>query len=396
MGEEEPADPKHCGRSHLQPFVEKPYALNHLLHIAGQRLQRRERLSQPFRWHLAYAQRYSNLLELCRHHHEPVHRLLDVREGAANHVQQVVDPAQLLAQHRVHAVQVLHRIFLLRQLQVEVTGKSLEDLFGGGVHSLFERVASPAPASHARLRVEERFQNGVGLLDLPCNVGVLVQAKHFWRADQRKLFDEGDEVRMPISQRHMVRFAAQLVPVLQDLGVVEIREQGHQEAAVLRVRHLAPVVALPARVRERVEGDGFVFVQEHLELAHGDAEVVLVEFVRDVPSDGAVASSLAYGAVEEAEAVQHLSPGIGLGALAEEVVVRYGVALVQPQQSGAKRLRGLGGNLDSSLQDADGEDVGRVGGEPEPELRVGVGPGELVLAYHLQLGEERLGQVAVH
>lgn len=75
----------------------------------------------------------------------------------------------------------------------------------------------------------------------------------------------------------MVRFAAQLVPVLQDLGVVEIREQGHQEAAVLRVRHFAPVVALPARVRERVEGDGFVLVQEHLELAHGDAEVVLVE-----------------------------------------------------------------------------------------------------------------------
>ena len=55
------------------------------------------------------------------------------------------------------------------------------------------------------------------------------------------------------------------------------------------------VVALPGRVAERHEGDVRVFVQEHAQLARADAQVVLVELVRDVPPDGPELAALLLG-----------------------------------------------------------------------------------------------------
>ena len=49
-----------------------------------------------------------------------------------------------------------------------------------------------------------------------------------------------------------------------------------------------------------------VLVDEHVELAHGDAQVRLVELVRDVPADGAERAPLLDHSVEEAQAVQQL------------------------------------------------------------------------------------------
>lgn len=50
--------------------------------------------------------------------------------------------------------------------------------------------------------------------------------------------------------------------------------------------HLATIVALSTGVLQGIEGDRWIFVQEHLELACADAQVVLVEFIWDVPAYG--------------------------------------------------------------------------------------------------------------
>ena len=48
--------------------------------------------------------------------------------------------------------------------------------------------------------------------------------------------------------------------------------------------HLAAVVALPTGVLQGVKGDLRVLVQEHLELASADAQIILIELIGNVPS----------------------------------------------------------------------------------------------------------------
>ena len=47
--------------------------------------------------------------------------------------------------------------------------------------------------------------------------------------------------------------------------------------------HLAAIVTLPAGVLQRVKGDVRVLIQEHLELACTDAQVILIKFIWYVP-----------------------------------------------------------------------------------------------------------------
>ena len=90
--------------------------------------------------------------------------------------------------------------------------------------------------------------------------------------------------------------------------------------------------------------------------------------------------------MEEAQPEEHGAPHGGLGALGEELRVVDGVRLVQAQERGAERLGRLGSDLDAVLQHTHREDVGRVAREPQPELRVGGGRRQVVLAHCLQLG----------
>lgn len=56
--------------------------------------------------------------------------------------------------------------------------------------------------------------------------------------------------------------------------------------AQVREAHLATIVALSTGVLKSVKGDVWVLIQEHLELAGTDAQIILIELVWDVPANG--------------------------------------------------------------------------------------------------------------
>ena len=121
--------------------------------------------------------------------------------------------------------------------------------------------------------------------------------------------------------------------VINDLHAVEDGEEGDEKSAVPVVRDSSPVVALASQVRQCVQGEVLVFVQEHLQqgvgaetgpmvgvsgytdllLFHADPQVRLVELVGDVPAQGSELPPLLHHGVEEAEPKEELPPGLGLG-----------------------------------------------------------------------------------
>ena len=70
--------------------------------------------------------------------------------------------------------------------------------------------------------------------------------------------------------------------------------------------------------------------------------------------------------MEEAETEEHLLPDLLLLGAAEEVGVADGVAGVGAQQVGSQALGRLVGHLHAVLQDAEGELVRWITGEPQP------------------------------
>ena len=74
-------------------------------------------------------------------------------------------------------------------------------------------------------------------------------------------------------------------PIPHMVGVVG-PEDRHQCVPVMGVRDLPPVVAFSSSVREGLIGDLGVLVQKHLDLADADAQVILIELIWNVPSNG--------------------------------------------------------------------------------------------------------------
>mmetsp|Transcript_22137 Transcript_22137/g.48342 ORF Transcript_22137/g.48342 Transcript_22137/m.48342 type:complete len:214 (+) Transcript_22137:1762-2403(+) len=161
------------------------------------------------------------------------------------------------------------------------------------------------------------------------------------------------------------------------------------------VRDLASVVALPCRVAERVIRDLGVLVQEHLELPHADAQVILVELIRNVPANRAELAPLLHDGVEEGQAEQQLAELLVLHAALKELGVADGVRGVGAQQTGTQALGRLVCHLDTVLEDGDGEDGAGVGGQPQPEVAIHLALHQLLLRDELQGWQEALGQVAV-
>ena len=62
-------------------------------------------------------------------------------------------------------------------------------------------------------------------------------------------------------------------------------------------------------MKEWRNGTHVVLVDEHVELTDGDAQICLVEFVRDVPADRPEGAALLDDGVEEAQPVQQLLEG---------------------------------------------------------------------------------------
>ena len=95
------------------------------------------------------------------------------------------------------------------------------------------------------------------------------------------------EIRAPRPRLrgHRVRAArAQREGALrEDLGPVHALEDGGEKAAVLVVRDAAAVVALADDVTQSGKRHGVVVAHVRVQLARRDAEVAIVEAVRNVP-----------------------------------------------------------------------------------------------------------------
>ena len=174
-----------------------------------------------------------------------------------------------------------------------------------------------------------------------------MEAVHLRRGDERQGVDVL-EVRLVVSVwRRLVQAArGEGVVFVQNLGGVKQLEYGVGGDPVVAVGDLPAVVALAARVHQRLVRHLGVLVEEHLQLPDGDAKVVLVEVVRDVEPDGAVFPPLLHRRVKKREAKAHLAPGRVLGARVEELAVGQRVGHERSHQAGAEALRCLVGHLD--------------------------------------------------
>ena len=105
----------------------------------------------------------------------------------------------------------------------------------------------------------------------------------------------------------------------------------------------------------------------HHELVAG-REVSPVELVGDVPADGTVLPPLLHDGVEEGHGVQHGRPGGVVGV----VQVVLGDVSVGSLHTRSDPLRWLVGELQGHLQQADGELLVDLRGDPQPEGGVDV------------------------
>mmetsp|Transcript_36233 Transcript_36233/g.69475 ORF Transcript_36233/g.69475 Transcript_36233/m.69475 type:complete len:429 (-) Transcript_36233:349-1635(-) len=332
--EKEAGEPEHHGGTLVDPFLEKVHPLAQLLDVASQGLERRERLLQPHRGHLAYKQRLSHHVQGVREQDESLDGLLDVGQTVADNGDEVVDARALLHQDGVHAVVVVLRVGPLHRLAVKVGLDARGDVHRHLANHLLLALAGAAPSRVARLGGHQRIQKQVRVLHVLGDIRVFVQAVHLRGRDERQ---GADVVYVPlpllrVRRRVVLPAGGELVLLGENLGVVEEIDDGHQRAAVGAVRHLASVVALPGGVLESLVGHLVVLVQKHLKLAQADAQVVVVELVRDVEPNGPVPRSVLEERVEEGQPKEHLAPRGLLVAREEEGVVRGGVVVVGPDE----------------------------------------------------------------
>eukprot|EP00955_Chlamydomonas_euryale_P005073 54229-Chlamydomonas_euryale.AAC.5 len=125
-----------------------------------------------------------------------------------------------------------------------------------------------------------------------------------------------------------------------------------------------------------------------LQELHARAQVRLVELVRDVPADGAKLAALLRDRVQEAHDEEQLAPLLARDRVQQ--VLRD--PLVRRAQPGLHADRGLVGDLDAHLQQANGELRVRLCGDPQAEVLVDV---LLLDQVRLHLGQIRQPQVRV-
>mmetsp|Transcript_13246 Transcript_13246/g.37418 ORF Transcript_13246/g.37418 Transcript_13246/m.37418 type:complete len:433 (-) Transcript_13246:4693-5991(-) len=365
-----------------------------LCHVGPQRLEAWEGDLEPQSRNLAVEKRHAHGVQVCAHQGEALHCLAQVHQGCADPRQQGVDAAELLDQDGVHGVVVVLRVLPGHRLGVKVVRQVGKHVGGHLAYDLLR--ALPASAGVAALRQQQAVQQDVGLLDILRHVGVCVQAKHLRLCNQRQgvyVFEVALE--LAVGGGVVGATVRQLVVVVQDVRHVVRLQDRHERVAVMAICHLATIVALAAGVAQRVVRDIRELVQEHLQLPDADAQVVLVELVRDVPANWPKLPSLLHDGVEEGKPKHELPELSILRTRVEELRVAHWVRLEGSEKAGPQPLGWLICDLDTVLQDRNREDIGGVGGQPEAELLVGVLRDELLLAVELQLRQEALGEVAV-
>mmetsp|Transcript_14245 Transcript_14245/g.33969 ORF Transcript_14245/g.33969 Transcript_14245/m.33969 type:complete len:277 (-) Transcript_14245:1322-2152(-) len=183
--------------------------------------------------------------------------------------------------------------------------------------------------------------------------------------------------------------------VLQCLLAVVALQQRGQEPPVHRLRDAAPVVALPRQVVQRLDwGLIRVLVQEHLQLSHGDPQVVLRELVGDVPAQRPEESALLDHGVEEAKVEGQALELPATGAGFEKLLIADGVHVVGARHVSPQAFGSFIRHLHAILQNCDGELVGRIRSEPKAEILVNLFR-VLLIQQPLQSGHPGRCQVTI-
>ena len=166
-------------------------------HITAERLERRVRLGGPDGRHFPDNHTVKHILQLSGHHHQTLHGLLDVLEGATDHGREPVEPDQLLPQHRVHRLLVHHREHLHYHLQVEVRWEFRQNI---GRQLIDNHLRGfPLAAGLPGKREQDAFKQVLRLLVVLGDVRVLVQPEDLGVGDDGQgadVLDVGGVVAM--------------------------------------------------------------------------------------------------------------------------------------------------------------------------------------------------------
>ena len=145
------------------------------------------------------------------------------------------------------------------------------------------------------------------------------------------------------------------------------------------------------RTSDGVVVDVFILVEEHVNLAHADGKIRVIELVRNIPAQRAELTPLLHQRVEKAHTKQKFAEWLQetivsiskettknkknathlfLLASCEERRVRNGVKHVRARDVGFEALGRLIGQLNARLQHSYREMRRRVARQPQTEIRV--------------------------
>mmetsp|Transcript_60189 Transcript_60189/g.148006 ORF Transcript_60189/g.148006 Transcript_60189/m.148006 type:complete len:435 (-) Transcript_60189:5812-7116(-) len=367
----EAREPEGLGTAALDPLVE-------LLVPPQQRLvpdahRRREpRALEPQRRHLGVGQRVQGLREVVGHDDGAVDGQLQVLKGAAHDIEDALQHVHLLAEGDVDGlgdaalVEVRLDLLLLegpRQLRQEVLGHLRH-------HLLARRPLSAAAA--LRLRVDDGREDLLGVVEAEHQVGVHVEPKHLGHVRCRVGVDVLAEVVDLGALRHGVALD-EGVARLEDRLAEELFREGVHLPPVPVVGDAAAVLDLRDHVAHRRPRDVLGLLGVHvedvvLEEERAGVEVRLVELVGHGPPDGSELAALLGDAVQVAQHPQERAP-LDAGHSVEHVLRHPRVGALH---AGAHAHGGLVGDLDSHLEQPDGDARVRLGRDPHAELYVDV------------------------
>mmetsp|Transcript_5662 Transcript_5662/g.19199 ORF Transcript_5662/g.19199 Transcript_5662/m.19199 type:complete len:711 (+) Transcript_5662:204-2336(+) len=393
--EVEARDPEHGGRAVVDPVLQHLEAVAELHHVRPQGLERGVALARPQPGDLPVEDGVGELLEVAAHDHEAFDGELEAPDGGVHHADEAVVAHELLAEHGVHALVVVHGVLVVGRLQVERLGHLVAD----GLRDLAHQLVLPLPAPALALAHGEQdgLEEQVRLPLVLGDVRVLVQPKHLGQRNDRERLDvlEVALVR-PLVGRVVLPGGGEGVLLAQGGGVEQPAEDAHQRLAVVGVGAAPAVVALADGIADGLEGHLLgELVDEHEQLPHGDLQVGVGELVLDIPAQGPELDALLHEGVEEAQPEEQLVELLRpLPRAVEELRVVDGVVEVRLHDVCAEPLGRLVGHLDSVLQHGDGEVRARVRGEPQAEVGARVLRGDL-LADALQGTHPADRQVAV-
>mmetsp|Transcript_53888 Transcript_53888/g.129849 ORF Transcript_53888/g.129849 Transcript_53888/m.129849 type:complete len:420 (+) Transcript_53888:262-1521(+) len=308
LREVETRDPERLRDAVVDPVAQELEALQQLDRPRGKRLQRRVALRLPDTGHTLRGHGVTHVLELRRHDHETLERLLDVDERAVHDDKELVVPDALLHKHSVHRLLVLDRVHHLDLLNVEHRWQVLQDALRHIGNELLARLA--AAARTARLQGEHNRERIDGLVVVARDVCVGVHAEDLGIGVQRQ--------RVQVLNVAVVRVLGiavdrvvetgrrELVTRLHGLRTEVVQEDNVNCTKILVVRHSPAIIDVRGEEVQHLVGHLIVVVEEDLKLLARDFQVRLVELVRHVPSQRPKLLALLHIGVEERKSEEQL------------------------------------------------------------------------------------------